>query len=151
MMLQSGSNPAELVKLGNSPANAMFLTYFSALDSTSQALSPFKGVAWAHSEWFGFLNRRAQALLDIPSQVMQCRTPQDLLREQMQFWDTAAKEYDETSRRILASWGAPHPAEPEFEKIPEDLPRARDYITIPAHKIPPRSSVQSDLREREFA
>jgi hypothetical protein len=150
-MFQASTNLADLAKLGRGPANAMYLTYFSALDRTAQAFSPFKNVAWVHAEWFGFLNRRAQALLDVPSQLMFCRTPQDVLREQMHFWDTAVKECDETSRRILSAYANSQNAETAPEKIPENLPRARDYITIPTHKIPAGSKVQSDLREREFA
>jgi hypothetical protein len=103
--------------------------YFGSLDSMAQGLSPMKGAARAQLEWAGFLSRRTQAYLEIPSRMQQCRTPQDLFNEQARFWQTAFEQYAEAGRRMTEAWqaglsgGASQPAV---------RATARDYISFGA-------------------
>jgi len=72
---------------GKTPIHSFFNMYFSGLEAFGQAYDPFtKGMARAQLEFMGHLNRRAQAYLEIPNRLGQCRTPQDLVNEQVRFW-----------------------------------------------------------------
>ena len=65
---------------GKSPAHSAFQMYFGGLEAFGQAYDPFlKGLARTQLEVLGFVNRRAQAYMQIPARAAQCRTPQDLL------------------------------------------------------------------------
>ena len=50
-----------------------------------------------------WLSRRR---LEVPTRLVQCKTPMDLFNEQMRFWQSAAADYTEGSRRLSAAWGA---------------------------------------------
>lgn len=111
------------------PFGPLFQTYVSALenvgraygianplapDFNSQSLSqrmsgPLKAAARCQLEVLGLVNRRAQAYMHVPTRLAQCRTPQDLLNEQMGFWRTAAEQYAESSRRIFDAWAVADP------------------------------------------
>lgn len=66
--------------------------------------APLKAAARCQLEVFGLANRRSQAYLQIPARLAQCRSPHDVLNEQMAFWRTAAEQYGETSRKIFDTW-----------------------------------------------
>ena len=67
-----------------------FQMVFGSLDTVAQNMSPMMGPMKAMAQWqletMGFMNRRAQAYMEIPSRLSRCRTPQDLMSEQMRFW-----------------------------------------------------------------
>lgn len=121
--------------------------YFEGLEKLTQSMSPFKGVARAQIEMMGFMSRRAQAYLEIPSRISRCRSPQDLMNEQMRFWQTAFQQYSETSHRVMEAYrqgmtAAANNAAPAA--FTSSAPRQRDYINFPdARKAngssPPRS------------
>lgn len=88
-----------------------------------------KGMARWNLEVFGFMSRRAQAYVEIPSRLSQCRSPQDLVKEQNRFWTTAVEQYMDMSRRLTqvsAQMMAAAPAGPAAR-----APRKRDYINVP--------------------
>jgi hypothetical protein len=112
------------------PFGALFQNYFSALESfgqgkspfgggfplgfdqqaaTSQATAPLKAAARCQVEVFGLVNRRTQAYMQVPTRLAQCRTPQDMLNEQMAFWRTAAEQYRESSVKIGEAWAQAMP------------------------------------------
>ncbi|MEW5963144.1 MAG: phasin family protein [Pseudomonadota bacterium] len=116
---------------GLGPFQNMIETYFAGLDTSARNLEPFyKGVARWQLEAIGLASRRAQAYLEIPSRLAQCRTPQDVLAEQSRFWQNAFEQYSESSRRLAAAWAqmASMPA-PGANRAKS--PRERDYITFP--------------------
>lgn len=99
------------------PFGALFQPYFSALESFSQGKSafdtqaataqigaPLKVAARCQLEVLGLVNRRTQAYLQVPARLARCRSPQDILNEQMAFWRTAAEQYGETSRKVFDAW-----------------------------------------------
>ena len=87
-----------------SPYFAPLHAYFGGLDSLAQSMSPWKGVARWQLEVMGFASRRAQAYMEIPSRMQQCRTPQDLFNEQARFWQTSFEQYSEAARRLTEAW-----------------------------------------------
>jgi len=99
------------------PFGALFQPYFRALESLSQGKSafdtqaataqisaPLKAAARCQLEVLGLVNRRTQAYLQVPARLAHCRSPQDILNEQMSFWRTAAEQYGETSRKVFDAW-----------------------------------------------
>ncbi len=110
------------------PFFAPLHAYFGSLDSMAQSMSPMKGAARVQLEMTGFLSRRTQAYLEIPSRLQQCRTPQDLFNEQARFWQTAFEQYAEAGRRMTEAWqagfGGGAAAQPAVRAT------ARDYISF---------------------
>ena len=139
MFPTSSSSVSDFANLTRTPANTMFLAYFTALDSASVAFAPMKSVARAQAEMIGFMSRRARACFEAPSQLTQCRNPQDLLHEQMRFWDLAAEEYKETSRRVLEAW-APLSPKAAPETAAPAAARVHDYIQFPISRRPKRTA-----------
>jgi hypothetical protein len=106
------------------PFGAIFQNYISALDSfgqgkaaptaglpgfdpqavTAQATAPLKAAGRCQLEALGLINRRAQAYMQVPTRLAQCRTPQDLVNEQMAFWRTAGEQYSDSTRKIAEAW-----------------------------------------------
>jgi hypothetical protein len=81
-----------------------FQLYFSGLDSMAQSMGPMKAMARWQLEMMGFTSRRAQAYMEIPSRLSRCRTPQDLMSEQVRFVQIAFQQYQESSQRMLEAW-----------------------------------------------
>ncbi len=88
-----------------------------------------KGAARWNLELVGFMSRRAQAYLEIPARASQCRTPQDMMREQAQFWRTAVEQYMETSQRLTTV--ATQMMAGAAGSAGKQPPRKRDYINVP--------------------
>ena len=135
---------------GSSPVHSFFHMYFSGLDTLSQTYDPFtKNFARGQLELMGLMNRRAQAVLEIPSRLGQCRTPQDIVDEQLRYWRTAYEQYSETAGRLMELiaplGGPPFGFGPATEKASED---ERDYITFPE---PQERTPTRRVRERKVA
>jgi hypothetical protein len=116
---QSGFDPNAF-----GPFGAIFQTYISALENfgqgntsplsglpgfdpqtaTAQATAPLKVAGRCQLEVLGLANRRAQAYMQLPTRLAQCRTPQDLLNEQLAFWRTASEQYTDSTRKITEAW-----------------------------------------------
>ena len=124
--------------LGN-PSQA----YFGGLDMMVKGYEPtLKGVGRWNLEVLGLMARRAQAWLEIPSRLSQCKTPADLFKEQTKFWQAAAADYSEGSQRLTAAWSACA----VMPKLNGTQPR--DYITFPE---PQEAPVAPKRGERKAA
>lgn len=114
--------------------------YFGGMDTMTQSTDPyFKGIARLQLEAMGLMSRRAQAYLEIPSRLSQCRTPQDLFSEQMRFWQTAFQQYTESSRKMLAASNQMMVMPPTVTQAlggGKPAKRERDYINVPEAKAP---------------
>lgn len=97
-------------------------TDFDPQAMAAQATGPLKAAARCQLEVMGLLNRRAQAYLQIPTRLAQCRTPHDVVNEQIAFWQTAMEHYSECSRKVAESWTTLVPA--------DALKVERDYISF---------------------
>jgi len=131
------------------PFGALFQNYFAALESfnpargalgtdtplgldpqtlASQASGPLKAAARCQLEMLGLANRRTQAYMQFPTRLAQCRTPQDVLNEQMAFWRAATEQYRESLLKVAEAWGH---AVPAFGAFPLGAPKGeRDYISF---------------------
>lgn len=126
------------------PFGPLFQTYISSLENFGSAFglpnaltsdlspaalsqrtnAPFKAAARCQLEFLGLINRRAQAYMQIPTRLAQCRSPQDVVNEQMAFWRTAGQQYAETSRKVFDAWTSADPL------ISSGRPAERDYINF---------------------
>ncbi len=113
-----------------------FHMYFSGLDSMAKGLGPMKGIARAQLEMMGLMSRRAQAYMEFPTRLSGCRSPQDVLQEQMRFWQTAVQQYQESSQKIMMAWSesmtlAASPASLASSFASPPARCERDYIAFP--------------------
>lgn len=101
------------------------------LAAAGQNLEPMlRAAARGNVEVFTLMSRRAQAYVELPVRLSQCRTPQDLANEQMQFWQTMARQYAESSQKLLAAWL--EVAQQIHDRSAKgNGERERDYITFP--------------------
>ena len=121
---------------GKSPALNAMQMYFSGLEAFGQAYDPFlKGIARTQLEVLGFVNRRAQAYMQIPARAAQCRTPQDVFNAQAQFWRAAYEDYTESVGRVTNALATV--ALPNFAALSEEALNAHDYIAFPDTKEQP--------------
>jgi phasin protein len=108
------------------PLGNLSQAYFGGLDMMVKGYEPaLKGVGRWNLEVLGFMARRAQAWFEIPTRLRQCKTPVDLFNEQGRFWQTAAADYTDGSKRLAAAWSA-CAAMPKLNGA-----QPRDYITFP--------------------
>jgi hypothetical protein len=108
---------------------------------SQNASAPLKAAARCQLEVVGLANRRTQALLQLPTRIASCRTPQDLANEQMAFWRTAAEQYAETSRKIFDTWT--HASADSWSASKDRSQTERDYITF--NGSPERAPVSGEL------
>ena len=122
--------------------------YSNGLEAFAKRSEPvLKGVGRCNLEAMRLTTRRARAWIELPSRVSRCKTPQDLVREQLQFWQTAALDYAEGMQRLTlafaalaeSTWVAPQKG---------DAARARDYMTFPEGN---ESAQEAPERERRAA
>jgi hypothetical protein len=134
---------------GKSPVHNAFQMFFGGLESFGQAYDPFlKGLARTQLEMLGFANRRAQAYMQIPANAAQCRTPQDLINLQAQFWRAAYEDYTESVGRVTNALAACVP--PNLAALTDEaLNSAHDYIAFPESKEQQQSAGRA--RERKAA
>jgi hypothetical protein len=120
------------------PFGNLSQAYFSGLDLMAKRYEPaFRGVGRWNLEMFGLMSRRAQAWLEVPARLSTCRTPQDLMREQIQFWQSATRDYVESGQRLSAALGS--------FVAPTGLngllnAHERDYISFPEGEGPAETS-----------
>ena len=117
------------------PCQNIMQAMVGGLDATALSYEPVaKGIAQVNLEAAGLANRRAQAYLEMPSRLAQCRTPQDLMAEQVRFWQTAMTQYQESTRKIVALWTQAVPDLPMVKGSKASPKPARDFIFVPQSK-----------------
>ena len=119
--------------------------YFGGLDMMVKGYEPaLKGVGRWNLEMLGLMARRAQAWLEIPSRLSQCKTPADLFKEQTRFWQAAAADYTEGSQRLTAAWSA-------CAVMPKlNGAQQRDYITFPEPQENLQPLRSASAKRRDF-
>jgi hypothetical protein len=133
---------------GKSPTTSAFQFYFGGLESLGQAYDPFlKGFARTQLEMLGFFNRRAQAYMQIPARAAQCRTPQDLVNAQTQFWRAAYEDYTQSMGRVTTALTA---MTPNLAAFSDEIRNAHDYIAFPDTETK-ESGTSRERRERKAA
>jgi hypothetical protein len=100
--------------------------YFSGLETLAKGYEPaLKAVGRWNLELLALTSRRSQAWLGVPARFSQCKSPADVAREQLQFWQSAASDYSEAAQRLGAAFAA-CAVVPEFKGIAQQ----RDFITV---------------------
>jgi hypothetical protein len=112
---------AVLEKFGQGLTPFSDLPGFDPQALTSRMTGPFKAAARCQLEVLGLVNRRSQAYLQFPVRLAQCRTPQDLINEQMSFWQTAMEQYADSGRKVTETWA-------QFAQSAGPVPAQHDYI-----------------------
>ena len=118
------------------PLGNLSQAYFGTLNSVAKGYEPvLKGVGRWNVELMGLMTKRSREWLELPTRLTRCKSPVDLVSEQMRFWQTAASQYADASHRLAAAFGA-------CAVMPylngawggETVQRSRDYITFPEPK-----------------
>ena len=130
------------------PDAGPFAVWHHTLEAFAKNSEPvLKSVSRWNLEVMGLTARRARAWIEIPSQLSRCKTPQDLLREQLQFWQTFAHDYAEGAQRLTRALSAvTGSAIAGFQNGKDTL--ARDYINFPEGNA---AAAESSQRERRAA
>ena len=126
------------------PLGNLSQTYFGGLDMMVKGYEPaLKSVSRWNLELFGLMARRAQAWLEVSSRLSHCKTPVEVLSEQGKFWQAAAADYVDSSKRLAAAWSA-------CATMPKlnGSAQPRDYITFPE---PQESAAPAKRGERKAA
>lgn len=111
--------------------------YCSNLDHLAKSAEPLvRGAGHVNLETLGLFTRRARAWMDFPARLSNCKTPQDLLREQLQFWQTAAADYGESARRLAMAFGSLAPAGLNGAWNLKGAAPPRDYISVQEGRQP---------------
>ena len=77
----------------------------------------------------GLMFRRAQAYLELPSRMAQCRSLQDLMAEQQRFIQTCLGQYSQSSQQIMGTWAQLFQLPmPEYQP---GMPYEHDYLGYP--------------------
>lgn len=113
-----------------------FLAYARGAEAMTQTYFPFfKGATRVNLEAMCFVNRRAQAHLELTARLGQCRTPHDLFEVQARFWREAAEQYADSSRKMLDTWTQAATSPAQLASGGKDA-RRQDYIPFPEPKTP---------------
>ena len=110
--------------------------YFGTLDQIAKGFEPaLKGVGRWNLELLALTTKRSREWMEMPSRLAGCKSPVDVVSQQMRFWQTAAAQYSEASHRMVAALGA-CAVMPGFNGAwgGEAAQRPRDYITFPEPK-----------------
>ena len=119
--------------LGAQELNGLGATPVRPEAAIEQASAATKNVARAQLEVMGLAVRRAQAYMQIPTQLARFRTPRDVADEQMAFWRTAMEQYIGSSHRLMEAWTGMVPAMCALGGNGRAAPgeqRERDYISF---------------------
>ncbi|MDX2308926.1 MAG: hypothetical protein NW216_11855 [Hyphomicrobium sp.] len=122
----------------------------SIMDRLGLAAAPVKAMALANVEMTTLMSRRAQAYLELPKAIARCRSGQDVMREQMLFWQTAWEQYQDSSTRLATAWTqALMPAALGTSSRESEL-AAREQSPIKLPEAGPKSTETSRRRPRAY-
>jgi len=120
------------------------------LDGAAQSAEPMmRGAARYQLEVMTLMSRRAQAYMELPTRLSQCRTPQDVFNEQTRFWQTAFTQYSESTRKIYSAWAQMF-TPPSFG-APASPKRERDYLSFPEAKEQGATPLRPGKADRKVA
>ena len=118
------------------PLGNLSQAYFGTLDKVMKGYEPaLKGAGRWNLELVGLMTKRSREWLELPTRLIACKSPVDVMNAQMRFWQTAASQYADASHRLAAAFGA-------CGVMPylngawggQTVAHPRDYITFPEPK-----------------
>ncbi len=84
--------------------NEPFRRLIASTEHAAKAVAPMmKCAACANMELVSLAGRRTKAYLDIPSELAQCRGPQDIFAAHAKFWQSMVRDYAEYSQRMVTA------------------------------------------------
>lgn len=130
------------------PLEAWSQMWLGSLGTAQKAMEPMtKSAAAAQKEMLSLASRRAQAWLELPNQMAQCKSPEDYAHASSKFWQTAAADWNDATRRMMSLWSASLTAGNGFS------PLIRDHMLVPDATDPRRDplSKATDASGRRVA
>lgn len=127
------------------PFGTLWQAYSNGLDALAKSSEPAAvGISRWQLELMALALRRTQAWLETPARLGRCRTAQDLLGEQLRFWQTAGAHYSEGGQRLLAIVLTSLPATAAANRL--GAPERRDYIAVAEAQEPAAARPAKDRR-----
>jgi len=128
------------------PDAGPFAIWHQTLEAFAKNSEPvLKSVGRWNLELMGLTARRTRAWIEFPVQLSRCKTPQDLVREQLQFWQTFAADYAQGAQRLTRALNAvTGSAIAGFQNGRDTF--ARDYINFPEGNAAAAESAQRERR-----
>lgn len=74
-------------------------------------------------ETMALVTKRLMANLEVPQALSRCTSPQDVLAEQVRYWQTAQKQYMQAYEKMSSAAGM-------VPVVPVPTPKLRDYIVV---------------------
>lgn len=113
------------------PVQEMLNTAYGGLAAAGRSFEPWmRAAARSNIEAFTLMSRRAQAYMELPIRLSQCRSPQDFASEQMRFWQEMSRQYAESTQKVVRTWlDLAQKASRRGSKNGGE--KERDYITFP--------------------
>jgi len=126
------------------PSQDVLNTAYGQFAAAGRTFEPwFWAAARGNLEVFTLATRRAQAYVELPVRLSQCRTPKELADEQMRFWQNMTQQYAECSQKVMRIW-----TDLAQNGSRRGRSAQRDYITFPE---PEEASGQAEQAERRAA
>ena len=121
------------------------LFFFPAFSSCEP---PWKILARMQIETMALMSRRAQAYLELPQTLAQCRTPGDLMTEQVRFSQIAQRQYMAAGEHVYAL--LPMPSLATTSKTEEKSVKPRDYMVVQQNEaaVPAKPPVNGQAGQR---
>jgi len=119
--------------------------YVGNLDAVAQLFQPLAvGAGRYNLELFGLMTRRTRAWLEVPTRLSQCRTPNDLVNEQLRFWQAAVQDYADGAKRLALAFSSF--AAPGLDGRGTVATSTRDYLGFPDAKTTAAEPAKRDRR-----
>ncbi|MBX9926244.1 MAG: hypothetical protein K2Y05_07790 [Hyphomicrobiaceae bacterium] len=123
---------------------------------TNAADAWMKSIGRIQVETAALATRRMLAVLEFPQHLARCETPQDVISEQVRFWQIAQRQYMQSLERIAVAASAEAPKAPKVRDVinmPDDVRAEATVATFdvasrqPELKKPHQSAQPIDLRK----
>jgi len=112
------------------------------------ANSALKLMARLQCESLVLVSRRVKAFADLPGTLAYCHSPQDLLTEQVKFWQIAQKHYAECFEHAFSAWPLAVERAIKPEPLSPPAPR-RDYLVVSDSETVPAPAAAAKLPSSE--
>lgn len=129
------SGPQSFWQMGNPFLNVMLETEVPGL-----VFQPWKAMALGQIATVSLINRRMKACSEMPYRLASCRSPQQLMQEQMRFFQVALRDYADAVNQVSEAWSKAVAAQDGANGAKR--PR-HDYLSI--------SEAADQMPEREHA
>ena len=91
--------PHSFWQLGNP-----FLAMLLETDAPGHIFHPFRAMAIGQFQTMSLLNRRIQASAELPRRLAACRSPEDLMRENLRFIQGALRDWSDAVQAVADAW-----------------------------------------------